>query len=87
MTAPVLNVVTLQESNYRDPVATLRTIADQIEAGDYGAVGCVGLVLMGDTVEVFGMGADSDGAAVAVLLNAGVLRLTRAVEQHGKDQA
>lgn len=79
-----MKVVTIYESNYRDPVATLRQIADQIEAGKFGAVGCVGLVLMGDTMEIFGAGAKSDGAEVALLLNAGVLRLTKAIEEHGR---
>lgn len=84
-TPPTLKVVELYENNYRDPVATLRTIANQIEAGEYGAVGCAALVLMGDTVEVFGMGVKSDGAETAVLLYAGALRLTRAVERHGQE--
>lgn len=79
-----LKVVTLRESNFRDPAATLRVIADQIDNGEYGAVGCAGLVLMGDTVEVFGMGEDSEGPSVALLLHAGFMRLARAVEEHGR---
>ena len=83
MTAAALNVVTLHESNFRDPAATLRKIADEIEAGRYGAVGCVGLALLGDTMEVFGAGIDSEAPSVALLLHAGFLRLSRSVEEHG----
>ena len=44
MAAPALNVVQLYDSNHRDPVATLRRIADEIEAGQYGDVGTAVLV-------------------------------------------
>jgi hypothetical protein len=81
---PDLKVVTLQESNFRDPVATLRKIADNIEAGEYGDVGTVALVLLGDTMEVFGLGRDSEATSVSLLLNAGLLRLARTVERRGQ---
>lgn len=68
-------IVTLHQSNFRDPAATLRDIADEIEAGKYGAVGCLGIVVMGDDLEVFGAGPDSEGPAVAVLLHAGFNKL------------
>lgn len=80
----VAEVVSLFESNYRDPAATLRIIADEIEAGKYGAVGTIGLCLLGDTLEVFGMGADSDPPSVALLLHAGFSRLSNAMETHGR---
>lgn len=79
-----LNVVQLYESNYRDPVAALRRIADEIERGEYGEVGCVGVVVLGDTMEVFGAGEDSEGPSVALLLHAGFMRLSKSIEQHGK---
>lgn len=82
---PELKVVTLKDSNYRDSVATLRKIADEIEAGDFGGVGCAAVVLLGDTMEVFGMGPDSEAPAVALLLHAGFLRLAGAVEMHGRE--
>lgn len=81
---PDLNVVTLHESNFRDPVATLRKIADDIEAGAHGEVGAVGVVVLGDTMEVFGFGEDSEAPSIALLLHAGFLRLSRAIEEHGK---
>lgn len=75
-----VKVVTLQESNYRDPVKTLRLIADDIEKGQYGDVGCVGLVLLGNTMEVFGMGKDSEAPSVALLLHSGFARLSRTLD-------
>ena len=35
---PPLKVVPLHESNYRDIVAALRLVADQIESGEFGQV-------------------------------------------------
>ncbi len=84
MTEPHLKVVTLHETNFRDIPATLREIAAAIEAGQYGDVGSVGLVLLGDTMEVFGMGPDSEGPSVALLLHAGFMRLSRSLEEHGR---
>jgi len=78
-----LKVVSIHDSNYRDTVTTLRLIADQIEAGKYGAVGCCGIVLLGDKLEVFGMGPDSDGAAVQTVLSAGAYQLMKEVAEHG----
>lgn len=80
----VAEVVTLYDSNMRDPVATLRKIADQIERKEYGEVGCLAVVLLGDTMEVFGAGSDSEGPSVAVLLHAGFSRISNAIETHGR---
>jgi hypothetical protein len=77
-------IITLNETNFRDPVAALREIANEIEAGKYGAVGCVGIVVMGDTTEVFGAGMDSEGPSVAMLLHAGFMILSREIEDHGR---
>ena len=77
-------VVMLPDSNFRDPVSTLRVIADAIEAGKYGAIGCAALVLLGDKLEVFRTGKDSEAPSVALPLNAGVLRLPRAIEENGR---
>lgn len=76
-------VKTLYESNFRDVPATLRRIADEIEAGSYGDVGCAGLVLLGGSLEVFGMGPDSEAPSVALVLNAGAMKLTMPVLHHG----
>lgn len=79
----IAEVITLYESNFRDPVATLRRIADEIEAGEYGDVGTLAVALLGDTFEVFGAGEDSDGPSVCTLLQAGVTRIVNSVEEHG----
>ena len=79
-----LKVVELYDSNYRDPVATLRSIADAIEAGEYGDVGTAALVILGNTTEVFGMGEDGEPPSIALLLHAGFMKLSGAVADHGK---
>lgn len=78
-----MKVVPIYESNYRDPAATLRLIAGEIEAGKYGPVGCVGVAILGDRMEVFGMGKDSEGPSVALLLHAAFMRLSKSIEEHG----
>jgi hypothetical protein len=75
MSQPELKVVTLYESNFQDPVATLRKLASDIEAGEYGDVASLGVVLAGDELCIFGMGKESQAATVASLLHEGCLRL------------
>lgn len=77
-------VVTLHESNYRQPAATLRKIADSIDAGIYGEVTEIGIVLLGDTMEVFGAGPGSEACSIGLLLHSGFMRLSKAVEEHGR---
>lgn len=79
-----LKVVTLHESNFRDPAATLREIAKSIENGEYGGVGTVAVVVLGDTMHVFGAGPDAEAPVIALLLNAGALRFAKAIEEHGQ---
>lgn len=79
-------IVSLYETNFRDPVATLREIASEIESGKYGEVGTVAIVLPGDTMELFGAGVDSDGPAVGILLHAGLMRIAGTVESHGRGE-
>ena len=79
-----LKVVSIYDENYRNPVSMLRAVADEIEAGDFGGVGTIGVVLLGDTLEVFGGGVEGDTKAVGMLLHAGFLRLSRSIEEHGK---
>lgn len=69
----------IHETSLCDHVAKLRELADAIEAGAYGDVGCLGVVLLGDTCEVFGFGRDSAAPSVAMLLHAGFMKLSRAV--------
>lgn len=76
-------LVTLYPSNFRDPVATLRAVADEIEAGKYGRVEGVGMVLLGDTLEVFGIGERSEVPFVVALFNAGIVRLVTPMAERG----
>ncbi len=78
-----LKVVSLNESNFREAVPTLREIIKEIERGDFGSIGCGALVLMGDTIEVFGFGPDSETPSVATLLYAGFLKLMKPMAEHG----
>lgn len=78
-----LKVVPLYESNHRDPAATLRVIADAIERGDHGHVGCVSIVIFGDSLEVFAAGEDSDSCSAAMILHAGFMKLSNALTDHG----
>ena len=80
----VAEVVTLYENNFRDPVAELRRIADEIEAGDYGGVGCVAIALLGDKLEVFAAGMDSEPCSAGMLLHAGFMKMSQAIVEHGK---
>ena len=78
-----MTVVVLHKSNFRQVSASLRDIADWVDAGEYGEVGCCGLVLLGNKMEVFGFGSDSEAPSVALLLHAGFLRLSKSIEEHG----
>lgn len=78
------NVTSLYETNFRDPVATLRKIADEIEAGKYGDVSCVAISLMGDQLQVFGAGPEAEGASIGMVLHAGFSIVSRHYETHGR---
>jgi hypothetical protein len=78
-----MKLVTLQESNFRQVAPTLRIIADEIEAGAYGEIGCAGLVILGDKMNCFGMGPDSEAPSLALLFHAAFQRFSRAIEEHG----
>ena len=79
-----LKVVTLHESNYREAPATLRLIAEEIERGDFGEVGCCAIALLADRLHVFGCGPDSGATAIGMVLHAGFNQLSRDIEEHGK---
>lgn len=78
------NVVSLYPSNFRDVPATLRQIADQIEKGQFGEVGSTAVVILRDTMDVFGLGEDSEPCAIGMLLHAAFQRMSRQIEEHGR---
>lgn len=82
MGAKLVEVTELYASNFRDPVATLRRIADEIEAGKYGAVGTVAIALLGDSFEIFGAGVEHDAGACALLFQAAIRRFAKVIEEH-----
>lgn len=84
---PALSVVVLHEHNYRQAAPTLRAIADEIERGELGKVGCVVVALLGDQLEVFAAGPEADATSAACLLQAGANKLIAAIVGHGKDEA
>lgn len=79
-----MNLSVIYASNFREVVPTLRKIADSIEAGEFGEVNEMALVIMGDKLEVFGAGPTCDGASIALLLQAGAHRMIREVVDHGR---
>jgi len=79
-----LTVVDFPGVDLRDPVKGMRNLADQIEAGDFGAVGSCGVVIFGDTMEVAGFGIDSDGPTMSLLFSAAAHRFVREIEEHGR---
>lgn len=79
-TKPLAPVTTLFATNFRDIATTLRVIADQIEAGDYGEVKEGALVLSGASLEVFGLGeTNHDGGSTHLILHCGATKLQNAV--------
>lgn len=65
-----MKVVEFSREGWRDPVKTLRKIADELEAGEYGIckVGVLGMLTDSGEVEVFGFGADAEQLqSIAVL--------------------
>lgn len=85
MSKPDLKVVELCFPNSRDPVASLRGLADDIEAGVYGTVGTVAVAMLADKLNVFGFGADCEGPSTAVVLHAGFMKLNIAILEHGEN--
>jgi hypothetical protein len=75
----VTNLVLLRETNLLDVPATLRKIADGIEAGDHGQVHAAVLVLDAAQVAVFYAGSGEAGPNGHLLLHAGAAKMVQAV--------
>lgn len=78
-------VVSLHDSNFRDPAATLRKIADDIERGEFGAVGSIGIVILGDQLTVCRAGEDADPCSIGMLLHAGFMKMSKGIAEHGEN--
>ena len=77
----IAEVIPLYESNYRNPSATLRVIADEIDAGKYGDVNEIALIMNADSLELFGMGKDHDAGTLCLLINAALHRLAQSIDR------
>lgn len=86
MSKPDLKVVgEISPPDYRDAVKMLRNLADDIEAGEFGAVNSLVLVRFGDNgLQVHVGGRDSDFGTAMLLLTAGVNKLTGPLLEHGE---
>tara|TARA_R110001606_G_scaffold30344_1_gene93795 strand:- start:38234 stop:38491 length:258 start_codon:yes stop_codon:yes gene_type:complete len=68
-----LKVVQLKQEGYKDPIAAMRHILEQMEAGEYEPCDVGVLVMMGrnGAVETFGFGPKSDDLQALGLLRLG----------------
>jgi hypothetical protein len=62
----------------------LRKVADKIDKGDFGAVGCCSVVVLGNKLNVFGFGSDAAGPSCAAVLMAGAHQLIETIVHHGE---
>lgn len=78
------NIHVLRETNLLNVPATLRNIADGIEAGNFGvAKGCA-VVLEADSIEVFYTGTGEAGPNAHLLFSVGAAKMvTGVLEAHG----
>lgn len=81
-----LKLVALPVTNLRDVPATLRQIAENIEAGKIGVVDRGVVVTLGQTLEVFSMGDEAMALDAAALLHAGAHRMTAMVANVGRSK-
>ena len=79
-----LNVVQFPSPDYRDVVTALRNLAREIEEGKFGDVTSCGVVTFGETMEVFGSGADSGAPTIALLFSAAAHRFAKELDDHGQ---
>ena len=74
----------LRETNLQDVAATLRNIADDIAAGEFGKVNACALTLDADRVEVFYMGTGEAAPNATLLFNVAIAKMTaRVLEAKG----
>lgn len=79
-----LKVVEFPNGNLRDIPTSLRLLADNIEAGKHGSVATCAVALSADTFKIFGYGDDSEWPSIAIMFQAGILRIASGLERHGQ---
>ena len=81
-----LRPVDIKPAEYRDPVAFLRTLADEIEKGQHGDVGTLAVALLtegdedGSPLALFGGGRNCDLYRIAATFGAAQLYLLNAMQ-------
>lgn len=75
----------IQDRNVADIPRMLRELASNIEAGDFGDVETLGVVLLGDRLEVFGMGARGESPMITMLFQAAIQRLAATLLEEDDD--
>jgi hypothetical protein len=73
-----LSVLEFPTPSLADIPGKLRDLADAIEEGHFGEIAEAVLVLNGDRLEVFGFGAEADGAVSHYLLCCGARKIENA---------
>lgn len=84
-TEPPAKLSVIQETSLCDVPAKLRELADEIEQGVYGNVGCCAVALLGDEFTIFGFGEDSRAPSAHCLFHAAAVKLAMAFVEHGAD--
>lgn len=79
-----LKLVTLYDSNLRDPIVCLRNIADRLEAGDYGVCQTLAVAIFADKLFVFGGGPDSEGPTVHYLFSSAANLMQQGLTEYGR---
>lgn len=85
MSVKLVETAPIYESNYRDLIATLRLVADNLESGNYGkAISAAMVVRLGDyAIEVFGLGLGDIDTSIT-LLEQGKAKLIRMLDGESK---
>lgn len=78
-------VVKLFEVPFDDVAAKLRKLADRIEAEEFGGVTTCAVLVMGDTLEIFGLGEDGAMPTIVTLCMAAVQKVCNPIAYHGMD--
>ena len=81
---PLREVTTIYEHNLLDVPNKLRDLATRIERGDYGAIGCCAVALMGDQLTSHSYGPDSAPPSAACVLQAAAQLYFDALKEHGR---
>lgn len=72
-------LVVMRETNLQNIPATLRNIADSIEAGEFGEARCCAVVLDAERLHVFYAGTGEAAPNTHMLLHAGMAKMMKAV--------